>query len=167
MVLLLKMITNLRSRGAPAAIKCSRLGDATTNTSWHIKDSKTLFQSGNLPLFSLERTTLTPSFLACLVQKSVPSAFIVTDDLCSFLWNVGSKNPATTQGKWRHYSVFNFNPSRTGICSVFSGVGLAGQSNRIFRIILWIFQNEVNRQQFSLLFIFSITLYNPCGAEYL
>ena len=25
-----------------------------------------------------------------------------------------SKKPATTQGKWRHYSVFNFNPSRTG-----------------------------------------------------
>ena len=54
-----------------------------------------------------------------------------------------------------------------GICSVFSGIEIAGQANRMFRIILSIFQNEVNRQQFPLLLIFSITLYNPCRAEHL
>lgn len=112
MVLLLKMITNLRSRsrGAPAAIKCSRLWNAATNTSWHIKDSKTLFQSGNLPLFflgthfpysqhsRLPRVEKRPICVHC--HRRPPQFSMIC---CS------NKRKMTSL-----FRFFNFNPSRTG-----------------------------------------------------
>lgn len=115
MVLLLKMITNLRSWGAPAAIKCSHLWNAATSTSWHILRFKNTFsirQPAAIFLgthFPYSQHSRLPRVEKCPICVYCDRR----DDIRSFLCYVVVK-PATTQGKWRHYSVFNFNPSRTG-----------------------------------------------------
>lgn len=100
MVLLLKMITNLRSRGAPAAIKCSRLWNAATSTSWHILRFKNTF-SIRQPAAIFLGTHFPYSQLSRLPRvEKCPICFYChrRDDIRSFLCYVVVKNQPRHKG---------------------------------------------------------------------
>ena len=116
-----------------------------------LKIQKHFFNQATCGYFPWNALPLLPAFSLASCRKKCPICFYChrRDDIRSFLCYVVVKNQPRHKGNdviipfliliQAELEKNAWNMLR------FSGIRKAGQSNRIFRIIFWIFQNEVNR----------------------